>query len=297
MFSKFSIQTKYSLVFLLVVALIAAGFIIGIQTLKKTQLRNEARAVAEQVVAFRSWVAASGVVWVDKLSKDFHDYLGKRLDKDGELIFSKNPALATRELSTIANKSATRVTFRVTSDEYRNPSNAPDEFESSALNQFKQDEDSSYFDTTDQGAYRYAQPIYVKQSCLKCHGDPADAPKEVIEKYGDKRAFGYKVGDVRGIISVSVPDVAISEVLRAFINPYTIGLLVFAFFLSFFYTQHSIIRRLKLLAAKTEKIAMGNLDEPIDSDANSADEIHQVAHAIDMARKSLVVAMKHMQKK
>lgn len=63
---------------------------------------------------------------------------------------------------------------------------------------------------------------------------------------------------------------------------------------SFFYTQGSIIRRLKLLTAKTEKIAMGNLDEPIDSDANSADEIHPVSHAIDMLRKSLVVAMKHM---
>ncbi|MBU0500856.1 MAG: DUF3365 domain-containing protein [Gammaproteobacteria bacterium] len=297
MFSKFSIQSKYTLVFVVAILLVAVGFLLGVQDLKVKQLRNEARAVAEQVVSFRAWVAGSGVVWVDKLSPDFHDYLGKKMVHEGELMFSKNPALATRELSTIVAKSATRAKFRVTSDEYRNPANAPDGFESKAINSFKRGEKSGYVDGVDGGTYRYAQPIFVAKACMRCHGDPKDAPKEVIEKYGDKKAFGYKVGDVRGIISVSLPDITLAEVMSSFVNPYTIGLVGVAFLVSFLYTQFGLIRRMQVLTAKTERIAKGGFDEEITAPKGAADEIDQLAHAVDMLRRSLVIATRHLQKR
>mgnify|MGYP001474827092 FL=1 len=111
MLSRWSIQLKYSLIFILTLVLIVAGLFIGIYTLKTNQLRNEAMASAEQVLAFRAWVANTGVVWVDHLAPDFPDYLGKRASSDGTMeFFSKNPALATRELSTIVSKTATRAT-------------------------------------------------------------------------------------------------------------------------------------------------------------------------------------------
>jgi len=141
MFSKFSIQTKYSVVFIAAILLVAAGFVLGVQDLKLKQLRNEAKAVAEQVVSFRAWVAGTGVVWVNQLTAEFHDFLGEKMIREGEKIFSKNPALATRELSTIVSKSSTRAKFRVTSDEYRNPANAPNKFEMHALETFKRDDE------------------------------------------------------------------------------------------------------------------------------------------------------------
>ena len=297
MFSKFSIQTKYSVVFIAAILLVAAGFVLGVQDLKQKQLRNEAKAVAEQVVSFRAWVAGTGVVWVNQLTAEFHDFLGEKMIREGEKIFSKNPALATRELSTIVSKSSTRAKFRVTSDEYRNPANAPNKFEMHALETFKRDDEIPYVESLEGDSYRYAQPIFVKKSCLRCHGDPKDAPKEVIEKYGDKRAFGYKVGDVRGIISVSLPDILLSEVISSFVNPITIGLVAVAFLMSFLYTQFGLIRRMKILTEKTERIAKGELNEPIEFQRKSLDEIEHLAHAVDMLRKSLVVAMRHMQKR
>jgi methyl-accepting chemotaxis protein len=296
MFSKYSIQFKYSAIFILAMVMVGVGFVVGIQDLKLKQLRNEATAVAEQVVSFRSWVARTGVVWVDKLSPDFHDFLGQKMDRGGEMMFSKNPALATRELSDIVSGSSTRATFRVTSDEYRNPKNAPDAFEQRAIQQFKSDTNTSYVDNLETGVYRYAQPIYVKEACLRCHSDPAKAPPEVIEKYGDKRAFGYKVGDVRGIISVNLPDIPLFEVTLSFINPVTVGLVSLAFLMSFFYTEFALIRRLKNLTGKAEKIAKGDLSTPIETKADSRDEMDHLAHAMDMLRKSLTVAMKHMKK-
>lgn len=298
MFSKLSIQLKYSVVFLIALIMVVSGLLYGVQELKFKQLQNEAIAVANQVVSFRAWVAKSGVVWVDELSADFHDFLSQRPKAEGDgFYFSKNPALATRELSTIVEKTSSRATFRVTSDEYRNPANAPDAFESSALKIFKEDKDKKTSTAIEGGFYRYAQPIYVEKSCLRCHGSPEDAPKDVINKYGDKRAFGYKVGDVRGIISVKLPDITLIEVTKSFLNPFTLGLVIVAFLLNFAYTQRSIIHRLKLLAGTTERIARGSLDEPIEARSGSRDEVESVSHAVDMLRKSLVVAMNRLKRK
>lgn len=300
MLSKLSIQVKYSLVFLITLVLIVGGLLIGIYNLKQRQLRNEAMAVAEQVVAFRAWVAGTGVVWVDHLAPEFRDFLGKQTGVGANSstleFYSKNPALATRELSELANKTATRATFRVTSDEYRNPANAPDGFESASIQFFKSDKDRKYNDALEGGFYRYSQPIFVQQSCLKCHGDPKDAPPEVIEKYGDQKAFGYKVGDVRGIISVKLPDVTVADVMQTLLNPYTLGLIALAFLLNFFYAQRAIIARLKNLAKTTERLANGELDLPLDVKPGSHDEVDYVTRAIDLLRNSVVVAMRRLQK-
>lgn len=300
MLSKFGIQFKYTLVFVVTLVLIVIGLLIGVYNLKQRQLRNEAMAVAEQVVAFRAWVAGAGVVWVDHLAPELRDFLGKRTgtDANGKVLefYSKNPALATRELSELANKTATRATFRVTSDEYRNPANAPDSFETNSIELFKNDKDRQYNDALENGVYRYSQPILVQQACLKCHGDPKDAPPEVIEKYGDKKAFGYKIGDVRGIISVQLPDVTVIDVLMTLLNPYTLGLIALAFLLNFFYAQRAIIARLKRLAKTTERIANGELDLPLYSRPDSHDEVDYVMRAVDLLRNSVVVAMKRLQK-
>ena len=300
MLSKLSIQVKYSLVFLITLVLIVGGLLIGIYNLKQRQLRNEAMAVAEQVVAFRAWVAGTGVVWVDHLAPEFRDFLSKRIGVGANSntleFYSKNPALATRELSELANKTATRATFRVTSDEYRNPANAPDGFESASIQFFKSDKDRKYNDALEGGFYRYSQPIFVQQSCLKCHGDPKDAPPEVIEKYGDQKAFGYKVGDVRGIISVKLPDVTVADVMQTLLNPYTLGLIALAFLLNFFYAQRAIIARLKNLAKTTERLANGELGLPLDVKPGSRDEVDYVTRAIDLLRNSVVVAMRRLQK-
>ncbi len=134
------------------------------------------------MIAFRSWVAQTGMIWVRKLAPRYHDFLAEEDCVSGGTFYGKNPALATRELSMIADKEATRAIFRVTSDEYRQEENAPDTFEAAAIRQFKQDKKIEFVEKYEDGTYRYARPIFVQQECLKCHGNPQDAPAAVIEK-------------------------------------------------------------------------------------------------------------------
>ncbi|OGT87574.1 MAG: hypothetical protein A2286_00200 [Gammaproteobacteria bacterium RIFOXYA12_FULL_61_12] len=298
---KQSIATKYSLIFLATLVLIVAAVLLGVRNLKTNVLRNEAQAVTAQVVAFRAWIANAGMIWVKELPKDFHDFLAKKefTDTQGTTTFyGKNPALATRELSTIVNKSALRATFRVTSDQYRNDANAPDYFESDAIKQVQANRDLKFVEGYDQGNYRYVEPILVKENCLKCHGDPKDAPPEVIEKYGDKKAFGYKVGDVRGVISVKLPDLTMADILPTMANPYTIGLLIIAVLINFLFTRYSLIKRLRALTEGAEAIAEGNLDQELKytKPEHSKDEIDHVFHAVSLLRSSMNIAMQRIMK-
>ncbi|RUM35503.1 MAG: hypothetical protein DSY50_04570 [Desulfobulbus sp.] len=293
-----SIQVKYILVFLLTLALVGGAFVVGLTTLRDQVLRNEAEAVADQVIAFRSWVAGTGMIWVDKLAKDFPDFLAER-KCESLTFYGKNPALATRELSTIANKTAMRATFLVTSDEYRQQANQPDTFEKNAIATFKEDKKLAFIDGYTGNTYRYARPIFVKKSCLKCHGQPEDAPREVIEKYGNKKAFGYKVGDVRGIVSVKLPTLSWQGLLSIFANPLAIGLVALAFLLNFLFTQKVIIKRLGSLTSDVTAIAKGKLSTPLNYTdlKKSNDEIDQAYHAVNLLKKSMALIMKKIKQK
>ncbi len=296
---KMSIQTKYSFIFLATLLLVVGAFAAGLGTLRDEVLRNEAEAIADQVISFRAWVAGSGMVWVHKLVPGFPDYLAKKDDGHGGFFYGKNPALATRELSVIANRTSRRATFLVTSDDYRQKANKPDAFELQAIQTFKNDPGLKYTETYEGGIYRYARPIFVKKGCLKCHGNPEDAPPEVISKYGDKKAFGYKVGDIRGIVSVKIPSIGWQRLLPILTNPFVIALVVLAFAMNFLFTQRFIIRRLTRLTEDANAIARGKLDTPLDYTPpdKSNDEIDHAYHAVNLLKKSLIIVLKRSRRK
>ena len=39
--------------------------------------------------------------------------------------------------------------------------------------------------------YRYAKAVYHTAACIKCHGDVANAPEDVINRYGKLNGFGF----------------------------------------------------------------------------------------------------------
>lgn len=41
--------------------------------------------------------------------------------------------------------------------------------------------------------------------CLRCHGDPKDAPADMIKKYGDQNGYFEKEGELRAIIALYAP--------------------------------------------------------------------------------------------
>jgi PAS domain S-box-containing protein len=51
------------------------------------------------------------------------------------------------------------------------------------------------------------QPFRAEQSCLECHGNPADAPDYIKQLFPEAtdQAYHYKIGEIRGAASVTIP--------------------------------------------------------------------------------------------
>ncbi len=72
-----------------------------------------------------------------------------------------------------------------------------------------------------------AKPIYIKENCLRCHGDISQAPAGLIAKYGNQVGFGFKTNDLMGVEAVSISmDVIWNEMLQTTINICTIGIII-----------------------------------------------------------------------
>ncbi|MDD2850855.1 MAG: diguanylate cyclase [Desulfuromonadaceae bacterium] len=202
----------------LIVLSVFWGFSYRSNTLIREQLLKQAQAFFEEVVITREWAAKHGGVYV-KIRPDtvVNQYLLKIpglkvviTDEDGIAYTLKNPALITRELSELATtKDVLR--FRITSLTPLNPTNSPDPFEQTALNSFNQGSKEYFtFETNDAQVYfRYMAPLITTKPCLKCHEQQ-----------------GYKEGDIRGGISVSLPATDVLKQINE--NRYYIVLIAFA---------------------------------------------------------------------
>jgi hypothetical protein len=95
-------------------------------------------------------------------------------------------------------------------ERYRNPGNKLD---SEALLAYKIMEDSPklmgmWIRTEMDGVRgdRYFRRIVVEPACLACHGAKAGRPQFVVDGYPHDHAYGFEVGDLRGVYSVFMPD-------------------------------------------------------------------------------------------
>jgi hypothetical protein len=91
----------------------------------------------------------------------------------------------------------------------RNRRNLADAAELEVLNVFLQhtelEEWSGVQVIQDEERWVVAKPIFHKTRCAGCHGNPSDAPQDILETYGSEYAFGRKDGDLIGALLVSVP--------------------------------------------------------------------------------------------
>lgn len=280
MFQDSSIITKAVIFLIFFIAASMAGLYFLLGQMNVIQLRNESRSIAGQVVAFRGWVAQTGVVWVKGNETDF---LGKYTCNGDTTFFSKNPALATRQLSDRFNAQSSRATFKVTSSNYRNPQNTPDVFEDDAELQFRKDASLKEYYVSGKENFRYAKPLHIKKGCLKCHSDPASAPKEVVDKYGDLRGFGYRLGEVRGVISVTIPTKGMIKATMFEIGPWVLGWIIAVIAIVIIYIKSAFVKPIMQMHRMVSKITLGEqlgIEDSMFVSKDTSNEMSKLAFVI-----------------
>jgi diguanylate cyclase (GGDEF)-like protein len=177
----------------------------SVKRLMIQSMKDQAVSYTNQIVLTRHWNAEHGGVYVEKKpgveSNVFLRQVGVEPDirtVDGRTLTLRNPAAMTRELSELTLKEK-GVRFHMISLKYLNPENRPDAFEQKALKEFERGiKDIWWIDRTGSAPlFRYVMPLLVEEPCLLCHA-----------------MQGYKVGDVRGGISISIPTESMDGQLR-----------------------------------------------------------------------------------
>ncbi len=63
--------------------------------------------------------------------------------------------------------------------------------------------------------YRYYEPLFITNMCLKCHGSleslDLEAAKRIKQDHPNDNAVGYRLGDLRGFIRITIPQTYIAQ--------------------------------------------------------------------------------------
>jgi len=156
--------------------------------------RLEAIASYNKDTVYRRWATMHGGVYVPitaetpsnpYLNVPEHDIS----TPSGKRLTLVNPAYMTRQVHELGEKQY-GLQGHITSLKPLNPGNVPDSWESEALKSFEIGNSEVVSIQTIKGEpyLRLIRPFITEEGCLKCH-----------------RHQGYKVGDVRGGISLAVP--------------------------------------------------------------------------------------------
>jgi len=213
--------------------------------------KNTARANYEKDLAFREWATSHGGIYVpvDENRTPPSPYLKHMFEQNiktpsGRELTLMNPAYMLRQMmNEYAGLYGTKA--KITSLNPINPDNAPDAWESAALDRFNNgiDEYSEIVKKEGVEVMRFIKPMRTTKGCRSCH-----------------TGQGYKVGEISGGISVSVPMNYFYTILeKSILTSYLfhliiwiIGLLVIAYLFrqreKFLKEQLEYTNRLKELA-------------------------------------------------
>ncbi len=174
---------------------------------------STAASFFQQIVITRKWNAEHGGLYAQVTeTTQPNPYLqtkNRDLQFNSSLILTQiNPAFMTRQISEIAKKYQ-GIQFHITSLNPIRPDNKATELEAEYLHQFELTAfgKGEFVDDQTGGSYFFMAPLITEKSCLKCHAKQ-----------------GYKEGDIRGGISVTLPFKSETPLFIMLMSHFLIGL-------------------------------------------------------------------------
>jgi len=225
---------------------VSASFVWNYFNLKRDQETTAfqtAKSFFSQIQITREWNADHGGVYVpidkDTQPNPYLDDPLKNIEINNNLTLTKiNPSFMTRQLAEITARRE-GIRFRITSLKPIRPENRPTQREENVLKAFEKGvKEIGYFVKDDPNiAFFYMAPLKTEKSCLLCHAKQ-----------------GYKVGDIRGGISVMlpfVPEIPIISLIVGHIVFALLGILIIFFFGTKLNQAYEVIKRQAVIDSLT----------------------------------------------
>ena len=179
--------------------------------------------------------------------------------------------------------------IRFASDNPRNPASRATPKELQIIELFRQDprlvQRSEQIEIDGRPYVAEFKPRRTTQECLRCHGEPKEAPASLVKHYGATAGFHRQVGDVAGLDVVAIPVETLADAMTTEMRW---KVLVLATWLAFLFGLIAVVfhfivsRRLAAMARHIRKIpAQPEPSRMTQRGAKENDEIDTLGAAFD----------------
>lgn len=289
--NRLKLGTKFNALLLLI--FLVGTLISGISLSAAMQNRAEEEVTARAEILTQTMNSVRNYT-----SNNINPLLSERLQTESEFIPETVPAYSAREVFENFRQRPEYQSFlyKEATLNPTNPRDQADEFETRLVTEFRQNpnlkEKTGYYDRNGEKFFYIARPLAIKKiSCLQCHGRPQDAPQSMVNTYGNKNGFGWRLHEIVAAQTIYIPA---NEV---FARGHQYWLLAIAIFIIIFtlviYSINLLLRRavikpLKQLTKVTQRLRERNLhnglESPIETEviasiASRHDEPGQLAKA------------------
>ncbi|BBO70385.1 histidine kinase [Desulfosarcina alkanivorans] len=202
----------------------------------KEVIVRQAEMALQYNLAVRKYIA-------EKVRPMMYDLLGK----DEFIPETMSTSFVARRIFEDVRKDFPDYIIKFSSDNPRNPANLAGPEERKVIDYFNANPEVKRWtgQITINGRAYLAKfsARRMAPSCLKCHGDPADAPQSMIDRYGDKAGFHRPLGDVIGTDTVAIP---VSKMAEALWSESIDTFLLIGFFIAMFFLMVTVMIRLQV---------------------------------------------------
>jgi signal transduction histidine kinase len=216
-----------------------------------TYLVVRENAIRDAAIAGRLYLAAFGAVKhyiAEELRPVFYKELPGRF-----IVQGMSRSFAASRVAMRVQRELPNYQYKNASLNATNPMNDADEFEKKVITLFAANRDMKEWQgfRSRGGSQFYSMAVAgdpFTGDCLKCHGNPDDAPAEFRERYGTKRGYHVKAGDLIDATFVYIPiGVPLAEARKTVLVLVGIYLLFGTVILSI------VIRRFSALYNRTDE--------------------------------------------
>lgn len=241
------------------------------------QVRKQAVILHKQIILTRHWCSENHGILVKKSDHvRSNPYLSDPdvVTSDGTVYTRITPSILTTLLSEKARNNDL-YWFKLTSDFYLNPNNAPDELEKKALAKFRENETDGIFQSDSvngKPTLRYLAPVFVTSDCVQCHS----------RQYSN-------IGNIGGCLSVFIPmDGAQSAILKSTLVVFGggMGLALALVCVLYLISKSLVFNRIREISKHINRMEASGHDQAAKADGDELKEISDFCYVLDKKLRS-----------
>ncbi|MDY0132046.1 MAG: DUF3365 domain-containing protein [Desulforegulaceae bacterium] len=271
-----------------IVGLVMSAFVLGVflfliiyyhfNSVMQKEISQRSKMLLVQANSVQEYVQAD-------LRPQMYEIVG---EDDFILKAMSSSYISRRVMEKLESEGREKIYYRRVAINARNPSYEPTEFEKKIILKFKENQELNFYeeDSVFKGVkyHLVSRPVRFTKSCMPCHGSPENAPKSLVEVYGDKKGFFRIENEIAGAVVAGFPVQMIKdpvkEITLQYLSFYVLWLLIFTCIIGVFFDR-LVMTNLKKLGRVFEVRFSGEKEKKIIEKIANKDEIEGLIEGVD----------------